>query len=286
MGSNHKIDLPTANCTETDMLDKSSSDWSQHLVWVFFGSSLRDPSYLPNCRRNHCGIHRCTAAPWVTDVSQAISATFTYSRTSIQKNYSNKHRPVWKHIPTQLTMFYAAVAAVLAICAWAAFKPRRRKITAHPRDVIFSIASNDLEEYNNQSLQHFANPLGLEALSTMPTYEEVPWDPEDLDLGFSESNTITHQLLVNGACSDVKLKMKLAWLREDLAAPVLVVWQGREWIPLRYWLSYLAVTTETDLTGDEGYELQRRWWQANGLTFHFGELPHKARRKIALHVSR
>lgn len=182
-------------------------------------------------------------------------------------------------------MFYAAVAAVLALCAWAAFKPRRRKITAHPRDVIFSIASNDLEEYNNQSLQHFANPFGLEALVSMPTYEEVPRDLEDLEHGTSQSNTVTHQLLLNGEPSDVKLKMKLAWLREDLASPVLVVWQGREWIPLRYWLSYLAPTTETDFTGDEGYELQRRWWQANGLTFDFGELPHTARRKIALYLS-
>lgn len=267
------------------MPDKISSDRPAARRWRLF-RIFAVRSVIPSQLVGFClrGIHNCTATPSEAFVSQVASATFTYTNLVHLSNHPNKNG-LSGSIPTQPTMFYAVFAGVLAFCAWVAFKPRRRKIMAHPRDVIFSIASCDMEEYNNQSLQHFANPLGLEALVSMPTYEEVPRDLEDLDHSFSQSNTVTHQLLLNEKPSDVKLTMKLAWLREDLASPVLVVWQGREWIPLRYWLSYLALAAERDFTGDEGYELQRRWWQANGLTFDFGELPHTARRKIALYLS-
>lgn len=126
-------------------------------------------------------------------------------------------------------------------------------------DMLLHATMLALEEYNKQSFQHYANSILLEASPQSRTV----WLHD-------ETVPVRHGLRRNGR--SVKARFKLAWVREELAHPILMVEHASQWVPFHYWLTNLPTPT-AELIGEEGFQILWEWWSQNGKQVSLHMLP-------------
>lgn len=142
-------------------------------------------------------------------------------------------------------------------------------------DELLDAAKYDLHHYNLSTLKRFHNALNISPLSDAI---------HPLPNGMPNIRLCAIGNIEGDGRAGFMAKVPIYGVRDAAGEACVMVLESRKSTRFSEWLDLLARPEASTLVGEEGYELQCRWWRKRGGRFAFDELPLDLKSIVMLHV--